>query len=81
MKTLTTEKDRTAVISERTARKASTVYDNVTWQFNQAADLMKLSQSVRKILSTTTNEVVVHFPVRMDNGRIEMFTRLPGSAQ
>lgn len=74
MKTLTTEKDRTAVISERTARKASTLYDNVTWQFNQAADLMKLSQGVRKILSTTTNEVVVHFPVRMDNGRIEMFT-------
>jgi glutamate dehydrogenase (NAD(P)+) len=43
-------------------------------QFNHAADLMKLDPDVRKILSRTTNEIVVNFPVKMDDGRIEMFT-------
>jgi glutamate dehydrogenase (NAD(P)+) len=35
---------------------------------------MQLDPDVRRILGTTTNEIVVHFPVKMDNGRIEMFT-------
>jgi glutamate dehydrogenase (NAD(P)+) len=51
-----------------------TVYDNVAAQFDRAADLMRLDPSIRKILATTTNEIVVHFPVKMDDGRIEMFT-------
>jgi glutamate dehydrogenase (NAD(P)+) len=55
------------------AKKAST-YENVTRQFNKAADLMSLDPEIRKILSKTTNEITVNFPVRMDDGRIEMFT-------
>jgi glutamate dehydrogenase (NAD(P)+) len=51
-----------------------TVYDNVEAQFDKAADLMRLDPSIRKILATTMNEVVVHFPVKMDDGRVEMFT-------
>jgi glutamate dehydrogenase (NAD(P)+) len=35
---------------------------------------MRLDPSIRKILAKTTNEIRVHFPVRMDNGEIEMFT-------
>lgn len=54
-------------------RKAN-VYDNVTWQFNRAADLVNLDPDIRKILAMTTNEIIVHFPVKMDDGRIEMFT-------
>ena len=50
------------------------VYDDVTFQFNKAADLMKLDPNIRKILATTMNEVIVHFPVKMDDGRIEVFT-------
>jgi glutamate dehydrogenase (NAD(P)+) len=53
--------------------KAS-VYENVTRQFDKAADLMGLDPEVRKILSKTTNEVVVNFPVKMDDGQIEIFT-------
>lgn len=49
------------------------VYDNVTKQFNKAADLMKLEPEIRKILGKTNNEVIVNFPVKMDDGRIEMF--------
>ncbi len=56
-----------------TKRKAN-VYDNVIWQFNKAADLMQLDPDIRKILERTTNEIVVNFPVKLDDGRIEMFT-------
>lgn len=65
-----------AVITAPTEHKAKNpnVYDNVIRQFNRAADLMGLDDSIRKILATTSNELVVHFPVRMDDGRVEMFT-------
>ncbi|TET23307.1 MAG: Glu/Leu/Phe/Val dehydrogenase [Candidatus Stahlbacteria bacterium] len=54
--------------------KKASVYDNVTKQFNKAADLMHLDPEIRKILARTNNEVIVNFPVKMDNGHIEMFT-------
>jgi glutamate dehydrogenase (NAD(P)+) len=50
------------------------LYDNVVRQFGKAADLMQLDPDIRKILGKTTNEIVVTFPVKMDDGRIEMFT-------
>jgi glutamate dehydrogenase (NAD(P)+) len=50
------------------------VYETVLRQFENAADRMNLDPSVRKILAETMNEIVIHFPVRMDDGRIEMFT-------
>ncbi|TVZ22459.1 glutamate dehydrogenase (NAD(P)+) [Dokdonia sp. Hel_I_63] len=48
--------------------------DNVMEQFNCAADHIELHPSIRKILSITNNEIVVHFPVKMDNGDVEIFT-------
>lgn len=53
--------------------KKASVYDNVTRQFNKAADLMGLDPEIRKILSKTVNEIIVNFPVKMDDGQIEMF--------
>jgi len=50
------------------------LYATVAEQFDKAADLMNLDADVRKILSHTTNETIVNFPVKMGNGRIEMFT-------
>jgi glutamate dehydrogenase (NAD(P)+) len=50
------------------------LYQNVKLQFEKAANMMNLNQNIRKILSMTTNEIVINFPVRMDDGRIEMFT-------
>jgi glutamate dehydrogenase (NAD(P)+) len=50
------------------------VYNNVVRQFDKAADLIKLDDNIRKILAMTTNEIVINFPVKMDDGRIEMFT-------
>ncbi|MBN1250206.1 MAG: Glu/Leu/Phe/Val dehydrogenase [Anaerolineae bacterium] len=43
-------------------------------QFSKAADLMGMDPEIRKILSQTTNEIVVNFPVVMDNGCVKMFT-------
>lgn len=60
-------------MSPACAEKKS-VYQNVVMQFNRAADLIKLNPSIRAILSKTTNEVIVNFPVKLDDGRVEMFT-------
>ena len=50
------------------------VYEAVQRQFEKAANLIRLDPGVRKILSTPMNEIVIHFPVRMDDGRLEMLT-------
>ncbi len=52
----------------------SNIYEMVTRQFGTAADRMGLDPAVRKILAATTNEVIVHFPVKKEDGQIEMFT-------
>jgi len=55
-------------------RKGLSLYENVIKQFNKAADLMQLDPNIRRILEKTANEIVVNFPVKMDDGCIEMFT-------
>lgn len=50
------------------------MYEVVMEQFAHAADIMDLDPGVRKILAKTNSEIVVHFPVRLDNGKIEVFT-------
>ncbi len=55
------------------SRKLS-LYENVTQQFNHAADLMKLDPDVRRILAQPVNEISVNFPVKLDNGQVEVFT-------
>ena len=54
--------------------KKTGMYENVMKQFNHAADVMGLNENIRKILSATNNEIVVHFPVKLDNGKVEVFT-------
>jgi len=56
------------------APRKRSLYDNVTRQFNRAADLMGLDPDIRKILGMTQNEIIVNFPVKMDDGRVKMFT-------
>ncbi|MEZ4722389.1 MAG: Glu/Leu/Phe/Val dehydrogenase [Flavobacteriales bacterium] len=55
-------------------KKRTGMYDSVQQQFNKAADLMQLDPGIRKILSSTNCEIVVHFPVKLDNGKVEVFT-------
>lgn len=48
--------------------------ENVLEQFNRAADQIDLNPNIRKILAITNTEILINFPVRMDNGEIEIFT-------
>ncbi len=43
-------------------------------QFDEAAEMLRLSPDLRAILRKPKREVTVNFPVRMDDGRVEMFT-------
>ncbi|MEO7020404.1 MAG: Glu/Leu/Phe/Val dehydrogenase [Ktedonobacteraceae bacterium] len=49
-------------------------YEVAVEQFDEAADRLGLAQSMRAILRKPKRELIVNFPVRMDNGDVEMFT-------
>lgn len=63
-----------AVPAPPAAAPRKNLYESSLEPFHRAADLIGLDDDIRKILSHTTNEIVVNFPVRMDDGRIEVFT-------
>lgn len=50
------------------------MYEAVQFQFDKAADKMQLSKNIRRILNATNKEIIVHFPVKMDDGNVEVFT-------
>ncbi|AGC75881.1 glutamate dehydrogenase (NAD(P)+) [Nonlabens dokdonensis] len=65
----------TAIPKQKTKKVAlKGMMDNVMEQFNSASDQIELHPNIRKILSITNNEIVVNFPVKMDNGEVEIFT-------
>jgi glutamate dehydrogenase (NAD(P)+) len=43
-------------------------------QFQRAADLIELDDDYREILSHPKNEIIVNFPVHLDDGRTKVFT-------
>jgi glutamate dehydrogenase (NAD(P)+) len=43
-------------------------------RFNEAADFLKLEDGMRKILRSPARELIVHIPVTLDDGRLEVFT-------
>ncbi|GCE04532.1 Glu/Leu/Phe/Val family dehydrogenase [Dictyobacter aurantiacus] len=43
-------------------------------QFDEAAERLGLSQSMRNVLRAPKRELIVNFPVRLDNGDVQMFT-------
>jgi glutamate dehydrogenase (NAD(P)+) len=62
-----------AVLEGRLATRRS-LHDMCRLQFQRAARAMALDPAIERILDHTTNEITVHFPVQMDDGRIEVFT-------
>ncbi|KVV14181.1 Glu/Leu/Phe/Val dehydrogenase [Flavobacterium sp. TAB 87] len=54
--------------------KKKSMFDTVIGQFNKTADLIELNPNIRKILSVANNEIIIHFPVKKDNGEVEIFT-------
>jgi glutamate dehydrogenase (NAD(P)+) len=51
----------------------ASAYDIAQAQFDRAADVLDLEGDMRKVLREVKRELIVHFPVLMDDGRIEMF--------
>ena len=51
-----------------------TAFDMAIEQFNAASDKLNLDQGMREILSNCKRELTVHFPVRMDDGTIKVYT-------
>jgi glutamate dehydrogenase (NAD(P)+) len=49
-------------------------YQMAVQQFEIAAEKLGLSEDMREILRRSKRELTVHFPVRLDNGRIKTFT-------
>jgi glutamate dehydrogenase (NAD(P)+) len=49
------------------------LFEMATSQFKKAAAAMKLDPSVYAVLSEPQNEIVVNFPVNMDDGSIKVF--------
>jgi len=54
-------------------KQVKNFYQTVTEQYNKAADMLNLDKGVRAILSHPANELIINFPVKMDDGRVEMF--------
>lgn len=49
-------------------------WDTAQKQLDIVADRLNLDPDLRAVLGTHKRELTVHFPVRMDNGRIQVFT-------
>jgi glutamate dehydrogenase (NAD(P)+) len=43
-------------------------------RFEFAARKLNLDEGLWKVLRSPSREIIVHFPVTLDNGKIEMFT-------
>ncbi len=52
----------------------SSAFDMALQQFNAAADKLNLDSGLRQILSSCKRELTVHFPVRLDDGTVKVFT-------
>ncbi len=59
---------------QATSRKTLNLHKNVIKQLEKAEEVMHCEKDICEILAGTMNELVVHFPVRMDDGRIKMLT-------
>ena len=54
--------------------KKTNLYENVIKQLEKAKEVIHCDKDICEILSGTMNELVVHFPVKMNDGRIKMLT-------
>jgi glutamate dehydrogenase (NAD(P)+) len=63
----------TATRSEGADREVNP-WESASHRFDQAADLLKLEEGIRKVLRLPSMELTVHIPVLLDDGRVEVFT-------
>ena len=66
-----------ATVTERLATEAASVenpWENAQRQFDEAAELLGLDPGLRRVLRQPKRELGVNFPVKLDDGHIEVFT-------
>jgi glutamate dehydrogenase (NAD(P)+) len=49
-------------------------WESAAHRFDEAAELLKLDDGIRKVLRLPAMELTVHIPVVLDDGRVEVFT-------
>ena len=54
--------------------KETNPYEAMAARFDTAAHKLNLEEGLWKVLRTPNREVIVHFPVNMDDGHLEVFT-------
>src|SRR5499426_2286245 len=69
-KPLPTSKTESGVIS---LKERGNLFEIATRQIDKAMKQINIDPDVAQILAQPKNELIVNFPVRMDNGKIEMF--------
>jgi glutamate dehydrogenase (NAD(P)+) len=71
---LVREEAHVAVYSEVQAGGRLNPWEMAVAQFDAAADRLQLRPEIRAILREPKRELIVHFPVRMDDGSVRTFT-------
>src|SRR5881628_3076809 len=54
-------------------------WESAIHRFNEAAELLKLDDGMRKVLQQPAMELTVHIPVMLDDGRIEVLLGIASS--
>jgi glutamate dehydrogenase (NAD(P)+) len=54
--------------------RKTNLYENIIKELEEAIEAGNFDRDICKILAKTMNELVVHFPVKMDNGDVQMLT-------
>jgi glutamate dehydrogenase (NAD(P)+) len=56
-----------------TSAKTASAWENAQRQFDAAADLLEMDRGLRAVLREPKRQLIVNFPVKMDDGTIRMF--------
>jgi glutamate dehydrogenase (NAD(P)+) len=60
--------------TERATHTAINPWEVAQQQFDLAADRLNLDPGLRRVLREPRRELIVHFPVKMDDGSVQVFT-------
>ncbi len=58
----------------RAIAKKISLFENVIQQLEKAANIVHSDRDICQILAATMNEIIVHFPVKLDDGQVKVFT-------
>ncbi len=72
--TLLTEEPKETTLEQASLEQETNPWQAQTERFNEAARRLNLDPGIWKMLQYPSRELIVHIPVRMDDGTVEVFT-------